>query len=122
MTKKAIAFRTNKDIETRLESDAKTHGVSVATIINRILKEFYFPKGSQEPKQKPLRAGEALECPIFILPIEPRGAWVDVSVCESCNKEEKNGRPCRSWQTYQSDLRLEKEGILKPKLKSKGEK
>lgn len=120
--KKMMGFRVSADIAKLIEADSERAKISTARMISRIVKEHYFPKSHNVETQKPLRAGEAIDCPIFILPIEPRGAWVDVSVCETCNKEEKHGRPCRSWQTYQSDLRLEREGILKPKTKKQGDK
>lgn len=119
MTKKVNAFRCSEEINQKLEEESNKAGVSVAKLCEKIITDHYFPKGSKNPKQKPLRAGEAIDCPIFILPVNPKGAWVDISVCDSCNKQEDHGRACRSWELYQSDLRLEKAGILSPKTKGK---
>ena len=115
MAKVSISAKIETDIIKKLDNKAKAKGFSRSKYIAKILKDHALNLGGAG--QSLMRFGKALDCPIFILPSNPKSAWVDISVCDTCPKTIHN-KPCPSWEEHQSALRVEY--IMKPVKKKKG--
>jgi len=96
MAKVSISAKIETDIIKKLDNKAKAKGFSRSKYIAKILKDHALNLGGAG--QSLMRFGKALDCPIFILPSNPKSAWVDISVCECqrCRKLFRKGKAGQS--------------------------
>lgn len=119
--KKPIASKVDTNIidllKKKAEKDRMTLSKYVAKMLTEIAKDRIKPETDY---QRVLRTGYMLECPLLITSIHHCSnmnctlgfnyyckARVDMSVCETCPKTDRDGNECESWHWWLVEKRCD---------------